>query len=53
VVVEEGVTLQGSILGKGAVVGAQASVRDCQVAPGATVPPGAELRNEAVAGPRV
>ncbi len=46
--IEDGVQLQGSVIGRGATLGAGASVRDCHIGPGVAVEPGAELRNEAV-----
>ncbi len=51
VVIEDGVQVQGSIIGRGVVLGAGASLRECQVAAGTVVPPGAEHRAEAL--PRV
>jgi carbonic anhydrase/acetyltransferase-like protein (isoleucine patch superfamily) len=45
------VQVQGCVVGRGVVLGAGANLRECQVAPGTVVPPGAEHRAESV--PRV
>ena len=40
--------LQGCVIGRGVVLGAGASLRDCQVAAGTVVPAGAEHRAESL-----
>ena len=45
-VLEDGVQLQGCVIGRGVVLGAGASLRECHVAAGAVVPAGAEHRSE-------
>ncbi len=47
-VIEDGVQVQGSVVGRGVVLGAGASLRECQVAAGTVVPAGAEYRSEAL-----
>ena len=48
VVIEDGVQLQGCVIGRGVVLGAGVSLRDCQVAAGTVVPAGAEHRAESL-----
>ncbi len=48
VVLEDGVQLQGCVIGRGVVLGAGASLRECHVAAAAVVPAGAEHRSESL-----
>jgi translation initiation factor eIF-2B subunit gamma len=48
VVLEDGVQLQGCVVGRGVVLGAGASLRECHVAAAAVVPAGAEHRSESL-----